>query len=139
MKSKLIIKAYIVLTAFIVYIGTGFKWALALIGEPDPGDDSPTKLKNPLKFDSIPDLLAQLLDLVVMVAVPIAILFLIYAGFLFVSARGSEEKLTKAKSVLLYTVVGIALIVGAALLANVIQGTVDQLQGTASLVIIHHS
>lgn len=103
-----------------------------------PGEESPTKLKNPLHFNSIPELLAQLLDLVVMVAVPIAILFLIYAGFLFVSARGSEEKLTKAKSVLLYTVIGIALIVGAALLANVIKGTVDQLQGTASLFITHH-
>jgi hypothetical protein len=129
--------------SYVLLIVTAFAFnstdAIAAHTITHPPEESTTKLVNPIKWNSIPELLAQLLDLVVMVAVPIAILFLIYAGFLFVSARGSEEKLTKAKSVLLYTVIGIALIVGAALLANVIQGTVGQLQGTASLLIIHHS
>lgn len=97
-----------------------------------PNGDSSTevvRLENPLNVKNIPDFLAQILDLLVMVAVPIAVLFIIYSGFLFVTARGNSEKLKKARMVLLGTLVGTALILGAALIANVIAGTITQLGG----------
>jgi len=86
------------------------------------------KLDNPVKFDFLKDLIAEILNVIVQIGVPIAALFLIYAGFLFVSARGSEEKLGKAKAIFLWTLVGIAVLLGASVLADVISSTIDQLK-----------
>ena len=86
------------------------------------------KLKNPVNFDSLRELIAAILDVIVQIGVPIAAVFLIYSGYLFVSARGSEEKLGKAKSIFLWTLVGIAVLLGASVLANLISGTIDQLK-----------
>lgn len=60
------------------------------------------------------------------IAVPIAVLFLVYAGFLFVYARGSAEGLTKAKNNLFYTILGIAIFFAAWLLALAIGNTLSQ-------------
>lgn len=68
---------------------------------------------NPLNFNSIPELIRELLRVAVTIAIPVVIIFIIYAGFLFVSARGNEQQITKAKSVLTWTVIGAILIVGA--------------------------
>lgn len=69
--------------------------------------------KNPINFNSLPELIRELLRVAVTIAIPVVVIFIIYAGFLFVSARGSEQQITKAKSVLTWTVIGAILIVGA--------------------------
>ena len=51
-------------------------------------------------------------------------LAIIYCGFLFVSARGNTEKLTKAKEALLYTVIGAAILLGSWAIAIMISETV---------------
>ena len=61
--------------------------------------------------------------------IPIAVLFLVYAGFLFVTARGSEEQLKKAKGILLWTIVGIAVLLGAKIIAEVLENTITSIQG----------
>lgn len=85
------------------------------------------KLKNPLKVDSIADLLALILQIVTIFAVPIIVFFIIYAGFLYVTAQGNETKLTKAHNALLYSIIGGVIILGAHVLLAVIQGTVGSL------------
>lgn len=50
-------------------------------------------------------------------AFPVAVVFIIWSGFLFVTAGGSEEKLNKAKSTLTWTIIGLAVAVGAWTLA----------------------
>jgi hypothetical protein len=57
--------------------------------------------------------------------VPIIALAIIYSGFLFVAARGNAEELKKAKSTLVYTLIGAALLLGCLVIANAIKGTVD--------------
>ncbi|MDP3726545.1 MAG: pilin [bacterium] len=85
-----------------------------------------TKLVNPVGFASLGALIAAILDIIVQIAVPIAALFLIYSGFLFVTAQGDETKLGTAKSIFLWTMVGIAVLLGAKILAEVIEGTINQ-------------
>lgn len=68
---------------------------------------------NPVGFSNIPDLIRGLLEIAVKIAIPVVVIFIIYAGFLFVSARGSEQQITKAKSMLTWTIVGAILVVGA--------------------------
>jgi hypothetical protein len=51
-----------------------------------------------------------------------------YAGFLFVKARGNEKDLQTAKDALLYALIGGAILLGAYVIAQAIQGTIDALQ-----------
>ena len=50
-------------------------------------------------------------------AAPIAVIFIIYSGFLFVRASGDPAKLQTAKSTLTWTIIGIAVTVAAWTLA----------------------
>ncbi|MEK7559881.1 MAG: pilin [Patescibacteria group bacterium] len=77
-------------------------------------------IKNPLKADNIPELIENVADFAVAVGLPIATIFIVYSGFLFVSAKGNEKKLESAKETFKWAVVGAALIVGARFLAAAI-------------------
>ena len=84
-------------------------------------------LQNPLSFGSITEVLLTILDVLIIFMVPIIILFIIYAGFLYVTARGNQSTIETAHRTLLYAVIGGLLILGARALLAVIQGTVNQL------------
>ncbi len=84
-------------------------------------------LENPLGNTTIIGLLTRVLDVVVQISLPIIVLFLVYAGFLFISAQGNEDKLNTAKKVFLWTIIGAVIILGSSVLLHAIQGTVDQL------------
>lgn len=85
------------------------------------------RFQNPLQFDSFAEFFTALIDVLILFAIPIIILMIIYAGFLYVVARGSEENVKKATRALTYAVVGGLLILGAKLILTIIQGTVKQL------------
>jgi len=53
-----------------------------------------------------------------LIAFPLAVIFIIYSGFLFVTAQGSEEKIKRAKTVLWWTLLGLAIVIGAYALAT---------------------
>jgi len=61
------------------------------------------------------------------VGVPVAILFIIFAGFKFVTAAGDEKKVTDARKMLTWTVIGIAVLLGASILAGVIKNTITSI------------
>lgn len=86
-------------------------------------------LKNPLgTTDSVPALITKILtDIVTPIGSVIIVFFIIYAGFLFVKAQGKPEEITEAKKILLYVVIGAAVILGANLIATVISGTISNL------------
>jgi len=81
------------------------------IGNVDPalgGDNIGSDANAPIQ--NTDDLIAIILGLVNWVAwfvALVAVLFGLYAGILFITAGGDDEKLTKAKNILLYSIVGI--------------------------------
>lgn len=89
-------------------------------------------IKNPLnsEIDTIPKFIEAVINIVLVVGVPIVVLAVIYTGFLFVSAQGNSEKLTKAKKALLYTLIGAALLLGAFVIANAIQSTIADIKSS---------
>lgn len=95
------------------------------------GQREATKLQNPLGSgnDSLTAFANSVVDAVVTVGLPIAALMIVYSGFLFVAARGNETKLKDAKNAFLYAVIGIAIILAAKVLSEVIRGTIDALRG----------
>ncbi len=89
------------------------------------------KVKNPLgsKFENLNDFVKTLLEGFIKILIPVIALAIIYAGLLFVTARGNTEKITTAKNALLYGVIGAGLVLGAWALAQLISDTVIQLNG----------
>jgi len=85
---------------------------------------SNVKLINPMKFDTIQDLLGALLTIVIVIAVPIIVFFIIYAGFLYVTARGNAEQVKQATNALTYAVIGGVLIIGAMAMVTIIKSIV---------------
>ena len=87
----------------------------------------PVTLENPISAESFETLVTAILEVVVAIGTPIAILAIIYSGFLFVKAQGKPEALKTAREALIWTIVGVAVLLGARLLATVIQGTITGL------------
>ena len=77
-------------------------------------------ITNPLKADDIPALILNIAEFARNLGLPIAIIFIVYNGFLFVSARGDEKKLETAKESIKWSLIGAALIVGASFLAEAV-------------------
>lgn len=86
------------------------------------------QLMNPLgEGSTLIGLLRDLLNAVIILMIPIVVFFIIYAGFLYVTARGNTETVTKAHRALLYAVIGGVIILGANVIIEVIQGTVESI------------
>jgi hypothetical protein len=87
------------------------------------------RLQNPLAgtIDSLPDLVKELLNIVLIIGTPIVALAIIFAGFMLVAAQGNPEKLQKARSALLWAIVGGAVLLGSYILAQAIGGSVNEL------------
>ncbi len=83
-------------------------------------------LNNPLTFPSIIDLLAAVLNVVIVIATPIVVFYLIYAGFLYVTARGNAEKIEEASKAIMYGVIGGVIILGSVAITAIISDTVNQ-------------
>lgn len=76
---------------------------------------------------SIGDFIMELLGIVVKIGVPIASIFLIWSGYLFVTAQGDTTKLATAKKTFVWACVGAAVLFGAWGLASAINGTINTL------------
>jgi hypothetical protein len=59
---------------------------------------------------------------------PVVVIGVIYAGFLLVTAQGDEKKIEHGRAVLLWTIVGAAIILGASVIKSVVEGTIEGLQ-----------
>ena len=79
---------------------------------------------NPISSDDVGGLIQTILGGVLKIGMPVIALAIIYCGFLFVSARGNPESITKAKEALLYTLIGGAVLMGSWALAQLITRTV---------------
>ncbi|HUO50255.1 MAG TPA: hypothetical protein VMU25_01665 [Candidatus Paceibacterota bacterium] len=88
------------------------------------------QLNNPTKFNDIPSFLAAFLKAVVQICLPILTLWIVYAGFLFVVARGNPGKLADAKRNLVYVLIGAFFVLGAWMLATLLGATVSNVVGT---------
>lgn len=84
-------------------------------------------LTNPLGVKTISGFLELILKIIVQVGTPVAVLFIIYSGFLFVTARGDTGQITKAKETFMWTIVGTLILFGANLLGTILTNTATQL------------
>ncbi len=85
-------------------------------------------LANPLKAESFSDLIAAILQIMIQLGTPIAAICFVYTGFVFVTSEGDPKKLDTAKSMFFWTVIGTAIILGATIILQILQSTVQSLK-----------
>ena len=100
-------------------------------GSPDSGcgGSGGTGISNPLKnICSFPQFIQAVFERIVLpLGLSIAVLFIIYSGFLFVVAQGNETKLARAKSAFFWSVIGTAVLLGSWVIATLIENTINEL------------
>lgn len=84
-------------------------------------------INNPLGQDNVIDFILALTVQLTRVGLIVAAVFIIYSGFLFVAARGSEDGIKRAKRAFFYTVVGTAILLGARVIVEILRATIGAL------------
>lgn len=81
-------------------------------------------------LSTVPGFLSAALSALVKISLPIITVFIVYSGFLFVTARGNASKLEQARMNFFYVIIGALLVLGAWIFANIIGGTVSNVLGS---------
>jgi len=83
--------------------------------------------KNPLASQSVSEVLLAFFKVMIELGAVAVTLAIVYAGFLFVVARGNPEQLKQARTTLFWTIIGSMVLLGAQVIATIIQNTIKQL------------
>lgn len=124
-----VVLGFVLLVMPVIALGAGKEILPSGGVERTAGGGTPSSfgLENPLKVNSICQLVQALLNAALAIGIPIAVLFVVWAGFRFILARGNPTELTNARKNFLWTLVGIGIFVGASLIATIIVNTLKQL------------
>ena len=76
------------------------------------------------KVTSTAQVLGAFFKVLIQVGAVAVTLAIVYAGFLFVVARGNPEELNKAKRTLMWTIIGALVLLGSQIIAKVIENTI---------------
>jgi hypothetical protein len=71
------------------------------------------------------ELFFQIINVLLVIAVPIIIFFIIFAGFTYVTAQGNPEKIKLASQSLLYAVIGGVIILGSSAMMVIVRNLVN--------------
>ncbi len=85
------------------------------------------QIVNPLGTEDVSGLVVTILTFIRRVGSVVAIIAFIWVGFKFIQAQGKPEELKKARGMFMWTVIGVAILLGAELLATLVVGTVKSL------------
>lgn len=87
--------------------------ALILVSLIIPLTTKAVELKNPLIVDSFQELVEVLINVVFTLALAIAPIMYIIAGFFYLTSAGDPKKIETAKKIIIYTTVGLIIVVSA--------------------------
>jgi len=83
------------------------------------------KLENPLKTETLEGLLENIINFVFNLSLVAAPLLIIIAGFYFVTSMGEPERIKTAKTIIIYTLVGFAIIMLAKGFVSVVRSVLE--------------
>ena len=88
-----------------------------------PANAQMVEIENPITSNSFTDLAQNILKFIFNVALAIVPIMFIIAGLAFITAAGDPEKIKRAKDIVLWTIIGFAII----LLANTIIAVIQEI------------
>ena len=86
-----------------------------------------TKIVNPAQRKETGELLEFILNIAIKIGTPIIVLAVVYAGFSYVLAQGNPEKISQAHRLLLWTLVGGIVLLGAVSIKMIVFNTAKDL------------
>jgi hypothetical protein len=131
--NKKILSYFISIMVILVCVTPLFVQAQGGSGQPNPGGSGQPPIKieiqNPFKQNSIQGLIKVIVDDILLpIGGVVAVLMIMFAGFQYVTAQGDPGKIKKAHDALLYAVIGAAILLGAWVISEAIQSTINQLR-----------
>jgi hypothetical protein len=95
------------------------------------GGSTLIEIKNPFKENTIEGLIRTIVnDILIKVGGVVAVLMIMWAGFMYVTAGGDPGQIKKAHDALLWAVIGAAILLGAWVISEAIQTTIGQLKSS---------
>lgn len=103
---------------------------LAQAAQTPGGNNITFSFPNPFKGgDTLYSFVRMLLnDVVLPIGGVVVVFFIIYSGFLFVTARGNTSQLAKARENFLWVIIGSAVLLGSWVIALAVEGTINSLK-----------
>ena len=68
------------------------------------------KLNNPLKAESVPNLIGTIISAILGIVGSLALIMFIYGGIVWMTAAGNEQSVTKGKNILTWATLGLVVI-----------------------------
>lgn len=90
------------------------------------------KLCNPTRFADLNAFLLAVVEVVVQYGLLLIVFFLVLAGFKFVVAQGNPEKISDARKMLVWVVVGAFVLLGVYVIRAAVCGTIDAINPPGS-------
>lgn len=94
------------------------------VGSPDPKCKDLQTLGNPLKAKNIQQLILGIVNIAIYIGTLLAILMIIYTGFMYIMARGNPAKISEVHRLFMYVVIGTAILLGSKIIVEIIRNTV---------------
>src|SRR3989344_2299879 len=92
---------------------------------PTPCPAGAVCIENPLRACSFAELIDGIINFIIAIAVAITPIMVIIGGFMFVTGGGDPAKITRAKQLLLWTVIGLTVILLAKSLVAVLSSVLE--------------
>jgi hypothetical protein len=84
-------------------------------------------IENPTGLKDLQAVVTAVVNIVQVLLIMATTLYLLYAGLMFVTARGEPAKITAARDALLWGMVGAALVLAARVIVTTLQGSVNSI------------
>lgn len=110
-------KIFFVFLLFAVLVMPVFVLAQGGGDLPDPGggdlpdgEETTISFPNPISCGDVPCVINRIISLLYWIAIPVAVLMILYGGFKILVAGGDPKKFSDGKKVILYAVIGLAIV-----------------------------
>ena len=118
--------AVIILTSSSVFAqGTGVTTSNPGTGVTTSNPSQTFTLSNPLKVDSVAGLIQSFVDIFSYLVILGAVLAIIWVGLQFILAQGNPERLNELKKWLLGIIIGVAVVIGARIIVDIVINTLE--------------
>lgn len=92
--------------------------------------EAQVEIQNPLEAGSISELIKRIIDFIFYIGVAITPIMIVVAAFHFLTAAGDPKKVSQAKKILLYTLIGLAILLVAKAIPEVLREILEPIDKT---------
>ncbi len=82
---------------------------------------SSIEIPNPLKTTSVIDIIDRIMNFMFLISIPIAMIMLMYAGFIYITSAGDSKKTSTAGQIIMYALIGFCIVLLAKGIVYVVQ------------------